>query len=211
MEHFQGEGGYRIASEKMVKDVFSICKKYEIPYIADEVQSGMGRTGKFWSFEHYGIKPDVFSAAKALQVGAVVSSKRNFPSEAGAISSTWGGGSRIDLALGIKTIEIIKKKKLLQKNRINGEYLQKELREIGAENVRGKGLMIGFDLENESQRDNLIIEFTVYKLEVETNTEIVTSDDEFKNYMWISPKTLAKRSDLRQGLHDVLETIYKIT
>mgnify|MGYP001590472282 CR=1 FL=1 len=60
-------------------------------------------------------------------------------------------------------------------------------------------------------RDNLIIEFTVYKLEVETNTEIVTSDDEFKNYMWISPKTLAKRSDLRQGLHDVLETIYKIT
>ena len=60
-------------------------------------------------------------------------------------------------------------------------------------------------------RDNLIIEFMVYKLEVETNTEIVPSDDEFKNYMWISPKTLAKRSDLRQGLHYVLKTIYKIT
>lgn len=59
-------------------------------------------------------------------------------------------------------------------------------------------------------RDNLIIEFTVYKLKVETNTEIVPSDDEFKNYMWISPKTLAKRSDLRQGLHYVLETAYKI-
>src|SRR3989344_488333 len=68
LEHFQGEGGYRIPSSLMVKKLHAVCKKYAIPYVADEVQAGMGRTGKWWSFEHYGIVPDVFSAAKALQV-----------------------------------------------------------------------------------------------------------------------------------------------
>ena len=158
LEHFQGEGGYRIPSIKMVKELRKICSENKIPYVADEVQAGMGRTGKWWSFEHYGIKPEVFSSAKALQVGACVASREIFPEEAGAISSTWGGGSRIDLALGIKTIEIIKKRKLLQRNRVMGEYLQKGLREIGADNVRGRGLMIGFDLPNLKKRDDLIIE-----------------------------------------------------
>ncbi|MDP4039496.1 MAG: aspartate aminotransferase family protein [Candidatus Pacearchaeota archaeon] len=157
LEHFQGEGGYRMPSMKMVKDLNKICRENGIPYIADEVQAGMGRTGKFWSFEHYGIKPDVFSSAKALQVGAVVANKKWFPPP-GGISSTWGGGSRIDMALGIKTIEIIKKEKLLQKNRVNGEYLLKGLEKIGFENVRGRGLMCAFDLNSERERDNFIIE-----------------------------------------------------
>lgn len=158
LEHLQGEGGYRIPSDKMVKDVYSICKKNGIPYIADEVQAGMGRTGKFWSFEHYGIKPDVFSVSKALQVGATVSSKNFFPSEPGAISSTWGGGQVLDMALGIKTIDIIKKEKLLERNRKNGQYILKRLNEINLDNVRGRGLMIAFDLDNERKRDDFIIE-----------------------------------------------------
>lgn len=158
LEHFQGEGGYRIPSRKMVREIHSICKKHGIPYIADEVQAGMGRTGKFWSFEHYGIKPDVFSSAKALQVGATVARKGMFPNVPGAISSTWGGGHRLDLAVGMKTIELIKKRKLLQKNRIHGQYLIKKLNKIGVLNVRGRGLMIAFDLRDKRQRDNLIME-----------------------------------------------------
>jgi 4-aminobutyrate aminotransferase len=159
LEHFQGEGGYRMPSNKMVRDLRSICRENRIPYIADEVQAGMGRTGKWWAFEHYGIEPDVFSSAKALQVGAVVANKKMFPNKAGAISSTWGGGHRLDLAIGIKTIEIIRKKKMLYRNSKLGNYIMKNLNEIkGVSNVRGRGLMIAFDLKNQKMRDNFIIE-----------------------------------------------------
>lgn len=156
LEHFQGEGGYRIPQIKMVKDLRKICQENNIPYISDEVQAGLGRTGEWWAFQHYNIKPDVFSSAKALQVGAVVANRNYFP-PAGSISSTWGGGHLIDMAIGIKTIEIIKKEKLLQKNRINGQYIQKQLNQIeNLSNVRGKGLMIGFDLDSKEQRDQFV-------------------------------------------------------
>ena len=156
LEHLQGEGGYRVPERKMVRGVYSICKNNKIPYIADEVQAGMGRTGKWWSFEHYGIRPDVFSAAKALQVGATVSNM--FPDEPGALSSTWGGGSVVDMMLGMKTIDIIKKEKLLQKNRKNGKYMMKRLNELEVGNIRGRGLMTAFDLQDSRERDNLVIE-----------------------------------------------------
>jgi len=160
LEHFQGEGGYRIPSEKMVKGIRKICHNNNISYISDEVQAGMGRTGKWWAFQHYNIKPDVFSVAKALQVGATVANKKIFPPP-GAISSTWGGGHIIDLALGTKTIEIIKKKNLLQKNRTLGYHVMKELKQINnISNVRGRGLMIGFDLQDTKKRDELIEECT---------------------------------------------------
>jgi 4-aminobutyrate aminotransferase len=158
LEHMQGEGGYRIPTDKMVKSLRSVTKKHGIPYIADEVQSGMGRTGKWWAFEHYGIKPDVFSSAKALQVGACVANRNMFPKEMGAISSTWGGGSIIDMALGVKTIEIIKKEKLLERNRKMGNYIVKRLEEIGGESIRGGGLMVAFDLSSKKERDNVIVE-----------------------------------------------------
>jgi 4-aminobutyrate aminotransferase len=159
LEHLQGEGGYRIPSMKMVKDLRRVCKSNGIPYVADEVQAGMGRTGKWWSFEHYGVTPDVFSSAKALQVGACVARKSLFPDEVGAISSTWGGGHVVDLALGMKTIEIIKKKKLLSGNKKMGKYVLRRLGEIPEiYGQRGRGLMIAFDLGSAGMRDNVVVE-----------------------------------------------------
>lgn len=159
LEHFQGEGGYRIPSNSMVKGIYSIAQKHKIPYIADEVQAGMGRTGKWWSFEHYNVKPDVFSSAKALQVGAVVSSKNNFPSDPGSISSTWGGGHIIDMALGLKTIEIIKRDRLLNRNTVMGNKMLNSLQKIdGLTNPRGRGLMLAFDMPDSITREKFIIE-----------------------------------------------------
>jgi len=159
IECVQGEGGYRIAPDKMVKGLRKVTKKHRIPLICDEVQSGMGRTGKWWAFQNFGIEPEVFTSAKALQVGAVVSSRRIFPKEPGALSSTWGGGGIVDLALGMKIIEIIKKEKLLARNRKTGSYLLKGLRSIpGTSNHRGLGLMTAFDLPNPNTRDNVVIE-----------------------------------------------------
>lgn len=159
LEHLQGEGGYRIPSSVMVKKLFTLTRKYNIPYIADEVQAGMGRTGKWWSFEHYGIKPDVFSVAKALQVGAVIAPKKDFPPEHGSISSTWGGGGVLDMALGMKTIEIIKRDNLIVRNTKMGNKITSGLRKIDSiDNVRGRGLMIGFDLPDSGTRDTFVIE-----------------------------------------------------
>ncbi|NIO44358.1 MAG: aminotransferase class III-fold pyridoxal phosphate-dependent enzyme, partial [Candidatus Aenigmarchaeota archaeon] len=66
VECFQGEGGYKIASKKFIKNLRRVSKKHDFPLIVDEIQSGLGRTGKWWSFEHYGIKPDIITSAKAL-------------------------------------------------------------------------------------------------------------------------------------------------
>lgn len=157
IEIVQGEGGYNLAPRKLIKGIRKITREKNIPLIFDEVQSGMGRTGKWFAFEHYKVKPDIFSAAKALQVGATITSKK-FDLEPGSISSTWGGGHILDLAVGLQTIKIIKKDKLLHKNRKNGEYLKKRLNELSLINVRGLGLMVAFDLQTKEIRDNLVIE-----------------------------------------------------
>lgn len=159
LECVQGEGGYNIASKKMVGALREITRGHKIPLIIDEVQSGVGRTGKWWAFEHYDIKPDVFSSAKGLQVGACVASKSLFPKEVGAISTTWGGGHVLDLSLGVKIIEIIKKEKLLVRNRKTGAYVLRGLEGIDSiTNQRGLGLMLAFDLSNAKVRDNVVIE-----------------------------------------------------
>ncbi len=158
LEHIQGEGGYNPAPRKMVTDIRKICRENSIPYIADEVQSGMGRTGEWWAFENFNIKPDIFSSAKALQVGAVVSTKDQFPQEEGAISSTWGGGQIIDMAVGIETIKTIKRDKLLTKNNVNGRHIMKRMQELSLLNPRGIGLMCAFDMQNKKIRNDIIIE-----------------------------------------------------
>lgn len=159
LEHVQGEGGYVPAPKGMVENVRRITRENGIPYIADEVQSGVGRTGRWWAFEHYGITPDIFTSGKALQVAAVVSGKGMFPGEAGAISSTWGGGHVLDMALGMKTLDIIRREKLLQRNEKMGRYLLRALKDVsGISGQRGVGMMLAFDLASPHNRDEVIIE-----------------------------------------------------
>lgn len=159
LEHVQGEGGYNIPTKKIVQDLRKTAKKHGIPYIADEIQAGMGRTGRWWAFEHFGVVPDVMTGAKALQVGAVAANRSLFPGEAGSISSTWGGGHVLDLAMGIKTIQIIKKHKLLKKNAELGRYFLKALKDIpDISGQRGIGLMLAFDLPTRDIRDNVVVE-----------------------------------------------------
>jgi 4-aminobutyrate aminotransferase len=165
MEPVQGEGGYRIASKPMLKAIRAITKEKGIPLIIDEVQSGMGRTGRWWAHEHYSIKPDIMTAGKALQVGATVADRDWFPKEPAAISSTWGGGSRIDLALGIATIREIKRAHLLSNCTRMGELIVKRIKELEerrpeVSGARGLGLMCAFDLPDKARRDHFVEEAT---------------------------------------------------
>jgi 4-aminobutyrate aminotransferase len=156
-EVVQGEGGYNIASRQFIQNLRRCTDKYGVPLILDEVQSGMGRTGKWWAFEHYGVRPDIMSAAKALQVGMAAYDAGFDPGEQGALSSTWGGGNRIDMAVGAKIIEVIKKDRLLENAAVMGAKLKKGLQELvgkgGMAEVRGLGLMIGIEFDTKQNRD----------------------------------------------------------
>jgi len=159
-EIIQGEGGLNVASKLFIQHIRKLADEYKVPLIFDEVQSGMGRTGKWWVYEHYGVEPDIMTVAKALQVGATVYDKKYEPTESGVLSSTWGGGSRIDMAVGTKIIEIIQRKDLLSNSQKIGEKLLKNFVEIvginGLIDARGIGLMIGLEFDTKTTRDVIV-------------------------------------------------------
>ncbi|MGA7044307.1 MAG: aminotransferase class III-fold pyridoxal phosphate-dependent enzyme [Nitrososphaeraceae archaeon] len=161
-EVIQGEGGCNVASKQFIKNLRKFANQYGVPLILDEVQSGMGRTGKWWAFEHYEVKPNIMSIAKALQVGVTAYDKIFDPVERGVLSSTWGAGSRIDMAVGTKIIDVINHDRLLSNATIRGDTLKKGLKEMvgkkGTIDVRGIGLMIGIEFDTIERRDNKLIE-----------------------------------------------------
>jgi 4-aminobutyrate aminotransferase len=162
-EVVQGEGGYNFASRNFIQKLRHYADQYAVPLIFDEVQSGMGRTGKWWAFEHYDVTPDIMSAAKALQVGMSAFDPKFEPSQQGALSSTWGGGSRIDMAVGAATINVIKKDRLLENAVVMGERLKKGVTDLSKEagsgmvGVRSLGLMMGLEFDSKVRRDHLIL------------------------------------------------------
>ncbi|MGI0065283.1 MAG: aminotransferase class III-fold pyridoxal phosphate-dependent enzyme [Nitrosotalea sp.] len=161
-EIIQGEGGYNVASKKFILNLRKFATKYGVPLILDEVQSGIGHTGKWWAFEHYGIKPDIMSTAKALQIGATAFSKKFDLGQRSVLSSTWGGGNRIDMAVGSKVIQVIKRDKLLENATKMGNTLKKGLIEMVGKkrvtDVRGLGLMVGIEFDSAAHRDKKLVE-----------------------------------------------------
>ena len=159
-EVIQGEGGLNVGSKKFVSNLRKMTKQYGVPLVIDEVQSGMGRTGNWWAYENYGIQPDVMTVAKGLQVGAVVYDRNYDPKEHGVLSSTWGAGSRIDMAVGVKIIETIETELLLQNAKKMGERLLNGISEVIGQSdvvdVRGIGLMIGVELGQNSHRNEIV-------------------------------------------------------
>ncbi|MBI2126159.1 MAG: aminotransferase class III-fold pyridoxal phosphate-dependent enzyme [Thaumarchaeota archaeon] len=160
MELIQGEGGLNVAGRRFIANITKAARQYNVPLIIDEVQSGVGRTGSWWAYQHFGVTPNIVSAAKALQVGATLC-EDNFNPESGAVSSTWGGGDRIDMAVGKTILGVIKRDDLLTNAKKMGGYLTKRLLEIKNSDdritdVRGVGLMIGVEFKTRRQRDAIV-------------------------------------------------------
>ncbi len=159
VEPIQGEGGIQVADEKFLKALRELCNKYDIILIADEIQAGMGRTGKFFSYEYTDIKPDIVTVAKALGGGLPISafiafSKVKDVFTYGDHGSTFGGNP-VAAAASIATIDVMEKEGLIEANIEKGELLIKGLQRIKEKypkkikDIRGKGLMIGVELYEE--------------------------------------------------------------
>ncbi len=167
IETIQGEGGDNYFRPEFLQELRAICDENEILLILDEVQTGIGMTGKMWAYQHYGIIPDIISFGKKAQVCGILANKEkldqipnNVFKESSRINSTFGGNF-IDMIRFKLILEVIEKENLVENARVQGDYLLQKLHELQAQNptiknIRGKGLFIAFDLENGQLRDEFI-------------------------------------------------------
>lgn len=165
IEPIQGEGGDRHFRTEWFKTLRRICDEHDVLLIFDEVQAGMGITGKMWCCEHFGVLPDLMSFGKKAQVCGVMAGPRidevkdncfRMPSR---INSTWGG-NLCDMVRSTHYLRIIEKENLVENARVMGARLQSGVERIAAESgaiseVRGRGLMIAFTLPSKDARDQL--------------------------------------------------------
>ena len=153
VEHIQGEGGYIVPPPEFHVELQKVAKKYGILYVVDEVQAGMGRTGKMFAMEHFGVEPDIMALAKGIAsgmpLGAMVAKSDIMVWEAGSHASTFGGNP-ISCSAALATIELLEDE-LMENAEIRGKYMMDQLRNLQNSiecigDVRGKGLMIGVEL-----------------------------------------------------------------
>jgi 4-aminobutyrate aminotransferase len=161
IEPVQGEGGYHVPSASFMAEIGRLARQYHIPLIADEIQSGLGRTGRWWASEHFDIRPDIIVAGKALRVGATVGRAELFPKEEMRLGSTWGEGNALSSAIGFTTIEIIQREGLLAHATQMGERFRRDLRGLQGRfdfiaDIRGLGLMIAIELDAVERRDRVL-------------------------------------------------------
>ena len=169
IEPIQGEGGDNHFREKFFRELKTICNENEILFIYDEVQTGIGLTGKMWAHQHYGedCRPDIISFGKKTQICGIFVSDRvddvenNVFHESSRLNSTFGGNIA-DMVRFTLYLEVIEKEGLVQIAAENGEYvldklqaLQKKYGDV-VSNSRGKGLFCAFDLPNGDMQDNLL-------------------------------------------------------
>lgn len=166
VEAVQGEGGYVVPPAEFLQVLRETCTKYGILLVVDEVQSGMGRTGKMFAIEHFGVEPDILCVAKGiasgLPLGAIIARKEVMNWEYGSHASTFGGNP-VSCAAALATLDLLEGKApgspqggLLENARAVGEYLKARLTSLREKHkaigdVRGLGLMIGAEIVEPNQ------------------------------------------------------------
>ena len=158
LEPIQGEGGINIADKDYLEKVRKLCDDKNMLLIFDEVQTGMGRCGKFFAYQHFGIQPDVMTLAKSLgsgvPIGAAVASERVAYTLTPSSHASTFGGSPICSSAALATFEAIEEEGLLENAVMMGDYIKEKLGDLKKKynfikNIKGVALMIGVDLDIE--------------------------------------------------------------
>jgi len=161
LEPIYGEGGIRVADKEYLLALRRLCSEKNILLIFDEVQTGMGRTGKMFCYRNFGIEPDMLTLAKSLgggfPIGALVAKKEIADTLGAGSHGTTFGGSPLACAAGLATFEAIEKEKLLKNAALMGAYLLRKLHELKKKHsvireVRGMALMTGIELAVEGKK-----------------------------------------------------------
>ncbi|MBD0369068.1 MAG: aspartate aminotransferase family protein [Flavisolibacter sp.] len=152
VEGIQGVGGINVARDGFLQKIRSLCDQYSTVFIADSVQDGYGRTGKFFAHDHAGVIADIYSMAKGMgngfPIGGILIAPHIKPKH-GMLGTTFGG-NHLACAAALAVLEVIEDENLIEKAKQRGQYLMNKLKTIeGIENIRGRGLMIGFDVPPE--------------------------------------------------------------
>ena len=167
IEGMQGVGGIQVPTDIFLQKAKSICEKHNSVLILDEVQSGYGRSGKFFSHQFSGIKPDIITTAKGMgngfPIGGVLISPK-FAEKHHMLGTTFGG-NHLACAAAIAVLDVIKNEKLMMNAKAIGDYMISVLKKItGVKEVRGRGLMIGVELEfpYEQVRNELVFTHRIF-------------------------------------------------
>ncbi|MEO7922803.1 MAG: aminotransferase class III-fold pyridoxal phosphate-dependent enzyme [Chitinophagaceae bacterium] len=203
IEGIQGVGGINVASNSFLKKIRSLCDAYGAVYIADSVQCGYGRSGKFFSHDFAGVNADIYSMAKGMgngfPVGGIIVAPHIKPRHF-QLGTTFGG-NHLACAAALAVLDVIEAEKLMGNAVMTGKYLMEELGSIPLlKNVRGRGLMIGFDVPEEigELKKNLL-----------WNQKIFTGEAK-PNVIRLLPSLALKKRDAEQFIDSVKEEIENI-
>ena len=209
IEPIQSEGGDNHFRGEFLKELRKICDENEIMYILDEVQTGVGLTGKMWAYEHFNFKPDILAFGKKTQVCGIMVSNRvdeikdNVFNVSSRLNSTWGG-NLVDMFRCQKYLEIIDEENLIKNAEIQGKHLLEGLQELSDKypniisNARGLGLLCAFDFPSPKIRDEMRNMFYKNGLlvvgcgasTVRFRPPLIISEDEIKKAIDIIDKTV---------------------
>lgn len=167
IEGIQGVAGIYFPTDEFLQQLSVVCEENDVVLVLDEIQSGYGRTGKFFAHQYSGIKPDIISMAKGMgngfPVGGILISPK-FEAKSGMLGTTFGG-NHLACAAAIAVLDVMKNEALVENAKAIGDYLIHQLGSIkGVKEVRGSGLMLGIDLEPEfaSVRNKLLFENRIF-------------------------------------------------
>jgi acetylornithine aminotransferase len=190
IEPIQGVGGLDQGTTEFFQALEKVCNQYDVVLILDEVQSGYGRSGKFFAHQHHGIRPDIICMAKGMgngfPIGGILTSPKFKPSY-GLLGTTFGG-SHLACAAGISVLEIIEKEKLMDNANKIAEYFFEAIKVVPEIiKVKGRGLMLGveFDFDVSALRKKMIME-----------KHIFTGSSSNKNLLRILPPLTIKKADI---------------
>ena len=211
IEPVLGEGGYVPAPAGYLQALRALCDEHGILLVADEVQTGFGRTGTFFAMDHAGVVPDIMVMAKGLGSGMPISAigaraELMTHWKAGTHGGTYGGGNAVATAAACATIDTIRDEKLVENAAVQGERLMNGLREIQAEHpvigdVRGLGLMVGVEFTGTDGAPDAASAGRVQKACLQRNLLLLTCGTYGNVIRWIPPLVVtAEQIDAALGI-----------
>ena len=217
LEPIQGEGGYIVPPKTFIQQLRKICDEHGILLIFDEVQTGFGRTGEMFAWQHFDVKPDVMSVGKGIANGFPLSAmlgKTEIMDQwpEGAHGGTYGGNP-LSCAAGLAVIELLENE-LIENARKMGEYMMSKLRTLAVEfeeikDIRGKGLMIGMELmTKEGLPDSKTISLLQKKALEKGLLLLICGVD--KNVIRFIPPTIITKEEIDHACAIITETLNEI-